>query len=73
MPSSFAQNTCGCPFVQNGLCAFGTLAEGRIIKCISDVAGSMAHILGIAASVAFMFLMTVTALILASNISTMIR
>jgi len=33
----------------------------------------MAHILGIAASVAFMFLMTVTALILASNISTMIR
>jgi len=49
------------------------LAEGRIIKCISDVAGSMAHILGIAASVAFMFLMTVTALILASNISTMIR
>lgn len=49
------------------------LAEGRIIKCISDVANSMTYILGIAAAVAFMFLMTITALILASNISTMIR
>ncbi|HOM03083.1 MAG TPA: stage III sporulation protein AE [Acetivibrio sp.] len=49
------------------------LAEGRIIKCISAVASSMSYILGIAASVAFMFLITVTALILASNISTMIR
>ncbi|RXE59680.1 stage III sporulation protein AE [Acetivibrio mesophilus] len=49
------------------------LAEGRIIKCISDVTNSMTYILGIAASVAFMFLITVTALILASNISTMIR
>lgn len=49
------------------------LAEGRIIKSISDVANSMTYILGITASVAFMFLITVTALILASNISTMIR
>jgi stage III sporulation protein AE len=49
------------------------LAEGRIIKCISEVASSMTYILGAVASVAFMFLITVTVLILASNISVMIR
>ena len=49
------------------------VAESRIIKCISDVANSMTFVLGIVASVAFMFLITLTALITASNLSAMIR
>lgn len=49
------------------------LAEDRIIKCVGEVASSMTYILGTVASVAFMFLITVTVLILASNISVMVR
>ena len=49
------------------------VAEGRILKCIGEVAGSMTYILGIVASVAFMFLITVTTLITASNLSAMMR
>ncbi|HPD01265.1 MAG TPA: stage III sporulation protein AE [Acetivibrio sp.] len=49
------------------------LADGRIIKCVGEVASSMTYILGTVASVAFMFLITVTVLILASNISVMVR
>ncbi|MFZ5985782.1 MAG: stage III sporulation protein AE [Bacillota bacterium] len=49
------------------------VAEGRIIKCISEVANSMTFVMGIVASVAFMFLITVTALITASNLSAMMR
>lgn len=49
------------------------VAENRILKCIGEVAGSMTYILGIVASVAFMFLITVTALITASNLSAMMR
>jgi len=49
------------------------VAEGRIIKCISDIAGSITFILGIVASVAFMFLITITALIMAGNLSAMVR
>jgi len=49
------------------------VAESRIIKCIGDVAGSMTYILAIVASVAFMFLITVTTLITASNLSAMMR
>ena len=49
------------------------LGESRIIKCISDVAGSITFLMGILASVAFMFLITVTALITASNLSAMVR
>lgn len=49
------------------------IAEGRILKCIGEVAGSMTYILGIVASVTFMFLITVTALITASNLSAMMR
>lgn len=49
------------------------VAEGRIIKCISEVANSMTYILAIVASVAFMFLITITALIMASNMSAMVR
>jgi stage III sporulation protein AE len=49
------------------------LAEGRIIKCVSEVASSMTYILGTVVSVAFMFLITITVLIMASNISVMVR
>lgn len=49
------------------------VAEGRIIKCISDIAGSITFLMGIVASVAFMFLITVTALIMAGNMSAMVR
>ena len=49
------------------------VAESRIVKCIGEVAGSMTYILGIVASVAFMFLITVTTLITASNLSAMMR
>ncbi len=49
------------------------VAETRILKCIGEVAGSMTYVLGIVASVAFMFLITVTALITASNLSAMMR
>lgn len=49
------------------------IAETRILKCIGEVASSMTYVLGIVASVAFMFLITVTALITASNLSAMMR
>jgi stage III sporulation protein AE len=49
------------------------ISEKRITNCISDVAGSMIYIFGVTASVAFMFLISVTALISAGNLSAMIR
>lgn len=49
------------------------IAEKRITGCINDIAGSLTYILGIAASVAFMFLISVTAIITASNLSAMVR
>lgn len=49
------------------------ISEKRITACISEVAGSLTFIMGIVAAVAFMFLLSVTAIISASNISTMIR
>jgi len=49
------------------------VAESRIIKCVGEVVGSMTYIFGIVASVAFMFLITVTTLITASNLSAMMR
>lgn len=49
------------------------VAESRIIKCIGDVAGSMTYVFAIVASVTFMFLITVTTLISASNLSAMMR
>jgi len=49
------------------------LAENRIIKCIGEVAGSITYIFAIVTSVAFMFLLTVTTLITASNLSAMMR
>lgn len=49
------------------------ISEKRITNIINEISGSMAYILGIAASVAFMFLISITAIISASNLSAMIR
>ena len=49
------------------------ISEKRITNCISDVAGSMAYIFGVSAAVGFMFLISITALISAGNLSAMIR
>ena len=49
------------------------IAENRITNSISAIAGSMTFIIGIAASVACMFLISVTAIISAGNISAMMR
>lgn len=49
------------------------IAEGRITNCIDDVANSMLNIFALAAAVAFMFMISVTALISAGNVSAMLR
>ena len=49
------------------------IADKRITNCISDMATALTFILGIAASVALMFLISITAIIGASNISSMMR
>jgi stage III sporulation protein AE len=49
------------------------IAEKRIVNCISDMAGSLTFVLGIVASVAFMFLLTVTAIITAGSLSAAVR
>ncbi len=49
------------------------ISESRITNCINDVAGSMLHIFALSAAVAFMFIICVTALISAGNLSAMLR
>lgn len=49
------------------------IAEKRITNCINDVSNSLTMIIGIVASVALMFLISITAIISAGNISAMIR
>ena len=49
------------------------ISEKRITNCINDVAGSMLHIFAVTAAVAFMFMISVTALISAGNLSAMLR
>lgn len=49
------------------------ISEKRITNCINEIAGSLTYLLGIAASVTFMFLVTITAIISAGNMSAMIR
>jgi len=49
------------------------ISEKRITGFLSDVASSMTYILGIASAVAFMFLLSITALISAGTISAMVR
>ncbi len=49
------------------------IAEKRITNCINEMANAITFAFGIAASVTFMFLLSVTAIIGASNISAMMR
>lgn len=49
------------------------ISEKRITNCINEVANSLTFVLGIVASVTFMFLISITAIISASNLSTMVR
>lgn len=49
------------------------ISEKRITNCINDVAGSMLQIFAVTAAVAFMFMILVTALISAGNLSAMLR
>jgi len=49
------------------------ISEKRVTNCINDVAGSMLQIFAVTAAVAFMFVISVTALISAGNLSAMLR
>jgi len=49
------------------------ISESRITDCINDIAGSMIHIFALSASVAFMFIVSVTALVSAGNTGAMLR
>ncbi len=49
------------------------ISESRITNCINDMAGSMLHIFALTAAVAVMFIISVTALISAGNLSAMLR
>lgn len=49
------------------------ISENRITNCIEEVAGSMLQIFALAAAVAFMFMISITALISAGNVSAMLR
>lgn len=49
------------------------IAEKRITKCMTEMAASLTFVLGIAAAVAFMFLISITVVISAGNMSAMIR
>jgi stage III sporulation protein AE len=52
---------------------FEPISEKRITTCINDVAGSILHIFAVTAAVAIMFLISITALISAGNLSAMLR
>lgn len=52
---------------------FEPISEKRITNCINDMAGSMLYIFAISAAVAFMFMISITALISAGNLSAMLR
>lgn len=52
---------------------FEPISEKRITNCINDIAGSMLHIFALTSAVAFMFMISVTALISAGNLSAMLR
>lgn len=49
------------------------ISEGRITNCINDMAGSLSYIMAIIVSVAVMFLISITAIISAGNVTAMIR
>ena len=49
------------------------IADKRISACVGEVGNAMTFVLGVSASVAFMFFVTITAIISAGNLSAMIR
>ncbi len=49
------------------------ISEKRITNCINEIANSLTFLLGIVSCVAFMFFISITAVVGASNISAMIR
>lgn len=52
---------------------FEPISEKRITNCINDVAGSMLFIFALTAAVAFMFIISLTALVSVGNMSAMLR
>jgi len=48
-------------------------SEKRITGCINEIAGCLTHVIGIAVSVTLMFLVSITVIIGAGNISAMVR
>lgn len=56
------------------ICALAEpISDKRITGCINDISGSMVSIFGVSSAVAFMFLITITAIVSAGNLSAMIR
>jgi stage III sporulation protein AE len=53
--------------------AIEPIADKRITACLTDVSNSMLFILGITGAIAVMFLISITVLISAGNLSSMIR
>lgn len=49
------------------------ISEKRITNCINDIANSLIFIIGSVAAVAFMFIISITAIVAAGNMSVMIR
>ncbi|NSW91348.1 MAG: stage III sporulation protein AE [Firmicutes bacterium] len=49
------------------------ISDKRITNCINDIANSMILIIGAVAVVAFMFIVAITAIVVAGNLSAMIR
>lgn len=49
------------------------ISEKRITQCIDQIGNSLTYIIGLVVSVAFMFIMSVTAIIAAGSLSAMIR
>jgi stage III sporulation protein AE len=65
MPGTCFENFCNGCSVQVTCVLIEPIAEKRITGCINDIANSLTFVLGIVASVAFMFLITITAIITA--------
>lgn len=49
------------------------ISDKRLVDCVDDVSKAMSTVFGIVTAVVIMFLITVTAIVLASNVSTAVR
>lgn len=49
------------------------IADARMVKCLSDIGGTLTLLFAIVVSVSFMFIVAITAVVKAGNIATMIR